>query len=234
MQYNAKHEWTKFYLSKKHRGKTYPNEYVVRIFMGNYPRLNLDKSRYQNQRICDVGCGDGRNLVLFYDLGFEAHGVEITEEIANETKSRLKTVENIDATIRVGTNDSIPYEDNYFDYLLSWAACHYMGQQQDFGSHVREFARVLRPDGHLILLIPKPTHFIFKGSEKVCPGYQLLRNDRVGIRNGQIFRMFEDEREIQTAFGESFDRFIMGSLENDCFGEELHAFLVVCQKRCES
>ncbi len=69
--------------------------------------------------------------------------MEITEEIANATKSRLKTVENIDATIRVGTNDNIPYEDNYFDYLLSRAACYYMGEQEDFGQYVKEFARVI-------------------------------------------------------------------------------------------
>lgn len=106
-------------MSKKLGRKTYPSEYVVRIFMGSNPRLNLDKSRYRKQKICDVGCGDGRNLVLFHDLGLETHGVEITKEIVSATKLRLKTVENIDAQIRVGTNDDIPYEDSYFDYLLS-------------------------------------------------------------------------------------------------------------------
>ncbi len=230
-RYDAKSEWTRFYLGKKPEGKTYPNEYVVRIFMGSYPRLNLDKSRYHEQRICDVGCGDGRNLVLFHNLGFEAHGMEITEEIANATKSRLKTVENIDVTIRVGTNDNIPYEDNYFDYLLSRAACYYMGEQEDFGQYVKEFARVLKLGGYLVLRTPKPTHFIFKGSETVRPGYQLIQNDPVGIRNGEILRMFEDEREIQRAFGEYFDRFIMGSQDDDCFGEAFHAFLLVCQKK---
>ncbi len=231
MSYDAKSEWTRFYLGKKPGGKTYPNEYVVRIFMGSYPQLNLDKSRYQEQRVCDVGCGDGRNLALFHNLGFETHGVEITEEIANATKARLKTVENIDVPIRLGTNDSIPYENDQFDYLLSWGACYYMGEQEDFGQYVKEFARVLKPDGYLVLLIPKSNHFIYKGSEAIRPGYQLIQNDPVGIRNGEILRMFEDEREIKEAFGEFFDRFIMGSQDDDCFGEEFHVFLVVCQRK---
>ena len=231
MNYDPKSEWTKFYLSKRTDAKTYPNEYVVRIFMGSYPRLNLDKSRYQHQRICDVGCGDGRNLVLFHDLGFEAHGVEISSEIANHTKLRLKQVENIDANIHVGTNDNIPFEDNYFGYLLSWGACYYMGEKEDFGEYVKEFARVLKPGGHLVLLIPKPTHFIFKGSVTVCPGYQLIQNDPVGIRNSEIFRMFEDEKEIKKEFAEYFHNFIMGSQEDDCFGEDFHVFLVVCQRK---
>lgn len=231
MSYDAKSKWTQFYLSKKPGGKTYPNEYVVRIFMGSYPRLNLDKSRYKGRRICDVGCGDGRNLVLLHDLGFEVHGVEITEEIAKTTELRLKAVENIDTTIRVGTNDNIPYANCHFDYLLSWSACYYMGEQQHFRRYVEEFARVLKPDGYLILHIPKPGHFIFRGSETVSPGYQAIRNDPAGIRDGAVLRMFEDEEEIRKEFGDYFDRFILGSQDDDCFGEEFHAFLVVCQRK---
>ena len=106
-----------------------------------------------------------------------------------------------------------------------------MGEQEDFGQYVKEFARVLKPDGHLVLLIPKCTEFIFKGSETVRPGYQLIKNDPVGVRNGEIHRMFKDEREIREAFGEHFDRFIVGSQEDDCFGEAFHVFLVVCQRK---
>ena len=88
MGYDAKSERTRFYLSKKCGRKTYPNEYVVRIFMGSYPRLNLDKSRYQQQRICDVGCVAGRNLILFHDLGFEAHGVEIIDGVGTDESEK--------------------------------------------------------------------------------------------------------------------------------------------------
>ena len=106
-----------------------------------------------------------------------------------------------------------------------------MGSKRDFGTYVEEFARVLKPDGHLILQIPKPTCFIFKGSVPERPGYRLLKSDPVGIRNGEVLRVFEDEREIQEAFGAHFTSFVTGSLEDDCFGEDMHAFLVVCVKK---
>lgn len=228
---DAKSKWTKFYLSKRPDAKTYPNEYVVRIFMGRYPRLNLDKLCYQTQRVCDVGCGDGRNLVLLHNLGFETYGVEIAAEIVSYTKARLKTVENIDVDIRIGTNDNLPFEDDFFDYLLSWGACYYMGEQTDFGLHIKEFARVLKPNGYLILLLPKPTHFLFQDSMVVRPGYRLIQNDPVKIRNDEILRLFENETAIQIEFGKYFDRFIMGSQEDDCFGEAFHVFLCICQKK---
>ena len=39
----------------------FPQEWVVRIFMGSYPRLNI-KNELQGKAIMDVSCGDGRNL----------------------------------------------------------------------------------------------------------------------------------------------------------------------------
>lgn len=230
MSYNSRTEWTAFYLNKRTDAKTYPNEYLVRIFMGSYPRLNLDKTSYAHQRVLDMSCGDGRNILLFHDLGFEVYGVEITEEITEHTKRRLRTVEDIDIDIRVGTNDHIPFQDSYFDYLVSWGACYYMGKTEDFKDYVKEFARVLRPGGYMVLLVPQPTHFIYKNSVTLRPGYERIESDPQGIRNGEILRMFTDESEIASEFGSHFDNFLFGSQQDDCFGEAFHVFLVVCQK----
>lgn len=231
MHYDAKSQWTQFFAKKEPGSKTYPNEYAVRIFMGNYPRLNLDKSLYKRQKACEIGCGDGRNLVLLHNLGFRTYGVEITDEIVHGTKLRLKTVEGVEADIRVGTNDELPFESEFFDYLLSWNACYYMGEQEDFGAYVNEFARVLKPNGHLVVCVPKPNHFIFDGSKSVRPGYRQVQNDPVGIRNGEVLRQFEDEEGVRKELANHFDRFVFGSQDDDCFGEEYHVFLFVCQKK---
>lgn len=114
----------------------YPAEYVIRIFKGKYPRLNLSKDSFKNKKICDVGCGDGRHLVFLRKCGFDVYGVEITEKIVNKVKNNLLKAK-IDADVRVGTNDNIPFKDNYFDYLLSWNACYYMGKQSDFSKYVK-------------------------------------------------------------------------------------------------
>ena len=147
MVYDAKKEWTKIFLRCE---MAYPVEYVIRIFKGSYPRLRLDKSSFKDKKICDVGCGDGRNLVLLKQCGFEVYGIEITEEIVSKTKSNLRVIGINDAEIRVGLNDSIPFEDAYFDYLLSWNSCYYLGEHRNFRKHVEEFARVLKSDGYLV------------------------------------------------------------------------------------
>lgn len=229
MLYDAKKEQTKHILAQS--GIAYPSEYVIRIFKGSYPRLSLDKEALRGKRICDVGCGDGRNMVLLQECGFEVYGVEISEEIVRKVRENLKDFGVRASNIKVGTNDKIPFEDCYFDYLLSWNACYYMGDKRDFQDYVKEFARVTRKDGYLILSIPKKTCFIFRGSDPVKAGYQIIRNDPWGVRNGEVLRMFDDELEIEQAFGKYFKDFVHGSVEDDCFGYAYHWFLVVCRRR---
>ena len=55
----------------------YPVEFVVRTFLGTYPNLKMDRSKYAGSKILDLGYGDGRNMPLFKNLKFNIHGVEI-------------------------------------------------------------------------------------------------------------------------------------------------------------
>lgn len=226
-KYDPGKNWSK-YLSTKEM--SFPSEYVIRIFKGSYPRLNLDKNSFMGKKICDVGCGDGRNLVLLHQCGFKTYGTEIKEEIVNKTKLNLKKL-GILSEIRIGTTEDIAFENNFFDYLLSWNSCYYMGKNMDFSKHVREFSRILKKNGYLIMSIPKKSCFIYHGSRKIADGYRIIRNDPFGVRNGEIFRIFNDENEITKTFSKHFKNFIFGSIIDDCFGYDYHWHIVVCQRR---
>ncbi|MFA6290442.1 MAG: class I SAM-dependent methyltransferase [Victivallales bacterium] len=227
-KYDAEKEWNRLFLNA---GMSFPSEYVIRILKGAYPRLNLDKDAYRDSKFCDIGCGDGRNLLLAKTCGFDIHGVEITREIVDRVKSNLRKagVEKMD--VRVGKNDSIPFGDAFFNYLLSWNACYYMGDKTDFGSYVKEFARVLDKDGYLILSIPKKSCFIFKNSEEHGEGYRIIRDDPFKVRNGEVLRIFRDEQEIEEVFSPYFKDFIFASIHDDCFGYEYHWHLAVCKRK---
>jgi len=197
-------KWTEIFLNNE---MAYPCEYVIRIFKGAYPKLNLSKRSFVGKKICDVGCGDGRNFGLLKQCGFDIYGVEINKEITNKAKVNLKKA-GVKADIRVGQNDIIPFDSEYFDYLLSWNACYYMGENMEFRKHVEEFARTLKKSGYLIMSIPKKSCFIYRGSEAVRGGYRIIRNDPFGVRNGHILKMFRSENEIKKAFAPYFKNFI--------------------------
>jgi ubiquinone/menaquinone biosynthesis C-methylase UbiE len=106
-----------------------------------------------------------------------------------------------------------------------------MQGRRNFNKYVKEFARVMKPNGYLVLSIPKKTSFIYKDSEKSNPGYQIIRNDPFNTRNGEVLRMFENENDIKKEFSTHFKNFIFGSVHDDCFGYNYHWHIVVCQKK---
>ena len=210
----------------------WPSEYVIRILKGNYPNLNFDKKSFVGKKFLDMGCGDGRNLLVANQMGFNVCGVEITKELVNRIKENLSNsgLEKFD--IREGTNDNIPFSDGEIDYMLSWNACYYMGNEtNDFQNYVKEFARIIKKDGYLILSIPKETCFIYKDSKELRPGYQIIQNDPFNVRNGEVLRMFSSFEEIENSFGEYFQDFKFASIHDDCFGFDYHWYLAVCKRK---
>lgn len=228
-------DWSRAYSDHQ---MAYPSEYVIRIFKGNYPRLNFDKTSYSGKNVCDVGCGDGRNIAMMHSLGLKCFGVEIHEDIVETCTSNLNRSGINDADIRVGNNAHIPFASCSFDYLLSWNACYYMGGCTDFSAHIDEFSRVLKDDGYLILSIPMQSCFIYDGCD-IVEGtdrgrYAIIRNDPFMIRNGVTLKIFRSDDEIVETFSSRFHAFTLASIYDDCFGLNYHWHLVICQKKGRS
>jgi SAM-dependent methyltransferase len=219
--------WAENYAAKP---KSYPAENLVRIFKGSYPRLSLDK-KYAGKRICDVGCGEGTNLAFLSTLGFQVAGVEISENVVDQARRNLAQMGISTGDLLVGHNASLPFENEYFDYLVSWNTCYYMGDSRDFESHVREYARVLSSGGFFVCSVPKLSCFIYKNSEDLTGGFRKITSDPFGVRNGSVLFSFENEKDIERKFGEYFFDFKFGSIESDCFGYDYHWYLFVAQKK---
>jgi SAM-dependent methyltransferase len=225
---DAEQGWTSRY---QQAGESWPSEALIRIFKGSYPRLFLGKNGYHaTQSVLDIGCGDVGNLVFLATLGMRVSGVEIDQRIVDHVKACLAR-RQIDGDVRVGTNDNLPYGDAACDYLVSWNSAYYMGDKRDFESNVREFARILKPNGRLIMSLPKMSHVIFQGAEPIDEAYAVIRVDELGIRVGQTFRRFTGEADIERTLAPHFGNFSFGSIEDDCFGSAGHWHLVVCEKR---
>ena len=76
--------YSNYYKSKTIQ-KLYPTEFIVRSFLGNYPELKPEKREvFFGKKVCDLGCGDGRNIPFLSHLGFNVFGIEIEKSIIDK------------------------------------------------------------------------------------------------------------------------------------------------------
>lgn len=227
MGYNAKKSWAKEFNSTI---IAYPSEYVIRIFKGKYPGLDLSSEDFTGKEFCDSGFGCGRNLNFASHLGFNLSGFDIESSIVSNGEKKLREL-GISVDLREGLNSSIPFDDNSFDYFLSWNSSYYMGNIQCYHQHLKEFYRVMRPSAKLIISVPMKSSFIFKNSEEYKDGYRVIKKDPFNCRNGEIMRCFEDENSFLDDLSHYFSDIRTGSIRDNCFGWNYHWHLAVCVKK---
>jgi ubiquinone/menaquinone biosynthesis C-methylase UbiE len=100
--------------------------------------------RGRRPRILDVGCGTGANLHLLKKFG-DIEGVDISQDALNFCKERGFQ------HLRLGAAEELPYEDESFDLVTAFDVVEHL---DDDIAGLREFARVLRKGGRVLLFVP--------------------------------------------------------------------------------
>ena len=101
------------------------------------------RDRPRRGRALDVGCAAGFCMAAMRELGFEAHGVEVSETIARHAVQRL----GFD-TVHVGTLDGAPYADGAFELITLWDVIEHVPEPRALLSRARE---LLAPDGLFVV-----------------------------------------------------------------------------------
>lgn len=98
------------------------------------------------KKVLDCGAGgDHPPLALFYEAGYETHGIELSKtQLAAAEAYALQ--EGMDFQLVEGSMCRLPYEDQSFSFLYSWNTTVHMDKDDVFHSLV-EFQRVLKPGG---------------------------------------------------------------------------------------
>ena len=100
-------------------------------------------------RLLDVGTGAGHTAFAFAPLVAEVEALDLTQEMLDQVErgARERGLSNIHC--QLGDAEDLPYPDDAFDVVTSRLCAHHF---QDVPSFVREVARVLRPNGTLLLM----------------------------------------------------------------------------------
>ncbi len=100
-------------------------------------------------RLLDVGCGLGTQAAKLWLRGWEAHGIDASESMLRLGQWRSPVVHKSVRMVR-GIAESLPFRDNSFDLVICQGAMDHFADPHQF---VREAARILKPDGRLIIAL---------------------------------------------------------------------------------
>ena len=108
------------------------------------------KDRYKlSDTILDAGCGAGRNMYWFLQNNINIYGIDSNEETIRVLKNRypLLTAERLQTSLI----EKMPFENDYFDHILSSAVLHFATTTMHFQNMITEMVRVLKPRGTLFI-----------------------------------------------------------------------------------
>jgi ubiquinone/menaquinone biosynthesis C-methylase UbiE len=97
-------------------------------------------------RALDLGCGNGRNVGLLRDRGFEVHGVDFAREALATARRRWPAARFLRADVR-----RLPYAAGRFALAVD-VGCLHAVPPRDRRKVVREAARILRRGGLWVVI----------------------------------------------------------------------------------
>lgn len=147
------------------------------IFLRHYDLVAEDVVKFCSAgRLLDIGTGPGRLLIPLYRQapGLQLTGVDISEAMVVEAAKNVAAAGLSDRIeVRQAGAKQLPFEDNYFDIVISSASLHHWKEPEEGMAEIR---RVLKPGGVALLydLVKNMPKEVLAESRKKYGSYRMF------------------------------------------------------------
>lgn len=131
------------------------------------PKLLKIFRKNKVEKILDLGCGAGRNLVFFASRGFDVWGIDYSVEGLKKTKKKLREI-GASAKLRRGDIfEKLPYKTNFFDAVICVQVINH-NRLPIIRKSFREIERILKKKGFLYISVMRdsPSARLFMETHK--------------------------------------------------------------------
>ena len=95
-----------------------------------------------SSKVMEVGCGNGKNMMLRDDIFFE--GCDTCHQF-------VKICTDRELSVIQANNLNLPYDDNSYDFTLSVAVIHHISTHENRIKAIEELVRITKPGGKIFL-----------------------------------------------------------------------------------
>jgi ubiquinone/menaquinone biosynthesis C-methylase UbiE len=117
-----------------------------------YPYLSdfAEFDKHRDEKVLEIGCGQGTDLMQFAQGGAIVTGVDLTENAIRKAEEMFAVYEQKVRLLTCNAESLEPFEDNSFDVVYSFGVLHHT---PDTEAAIAEVYRVLRPGGKAIIML---------------------------------------------------------------------------------
>lgn len=142
------------------------------------------------KKVLDIGCGTGWSTEQFVRMGAIVSAIDLTEKAIELTKKRF-AIYHLQADIRVGDAENIPYPDSTFDYVFVWGV---LMHTPDTEKTIHEIHRVLKPGGRAAAMMYNKNSLHFRWF--LWFGKGILRGKLLKYSAQELTNRYTDGAEI--------------------------------------
>jgi len=108
-------------------------------------------TRYHGKKVLEIGFGAGTDFIQWLRAGALVSGIDLTEEALENVRHRINSY-GLPApeSLQVADAEKLPHKSDMFDLGYSFGVLHHT---PDTEKAVRELVRVIRPGGHLKIML---------------------------------------------------------------------------------
>lgn len=177
--------WENLHKQNRFRPK-YPSELVVQFVFRNFNRDGKTK-------VLDLGCGAGRHVYFMASENIDTYGTDISKDGIEYTKKLLRD-NGLNAELKVAAADNIPYEDNYFDGIISHGVLVYC-RTNEIRNAAKEICRVLKPNGKAFIVVRNTEDYRYGKGKEIDKNTFLIQEENENKcafnENGMMMHFFE-------------------------------------------
>lgn len=140
-----------------YRGKSFFKDSYLKMFGYPYPPRRNEAalvfkflSPRKNEKILDIGCGDGVWYLQLKKKGIEVVGIDLSDYDLTKLKERARAF-NINPDAIKADAQKTPFEESYFDKIYSISTFEHI---EDDKKAFEEASRILKPGGTLVISVP--------------------------------------------------------------------------------